>query len=190
MLNGAALADAKPLYRYGEYTVKNLMSAIGLTLFQGGDIERAIRDFTPLDERCTLVKDEGGIKYYSSSIDSSPMRTAATLSKFSSDVILILGGRGKNLDIAPLKDAVSGKVKAIFFYGESGSLMLDNLKGDQRLSKIELCYTADFTECVRLAKSYAKSGDSVLLSPAATSYDLFENYKERGKKYKEIINKD
>lgn len=190
LINGEGLLDLNPIFKYGEYTVRNFMSAVALTIFENGDAERAVREFTPLSERCTLVKDEGGIKYYSSSIDSSPARTATTLSRFSSDVILILGGRGKGLDLYPLKDAIYNKVRAVFFYGECGFQMLSELREDERLADIYFLYVRDFSECVEKATNYAKKGDNVLLSPAATSYDCFKNYLERGEEFKRIINKN
>ncbi len=188
MRNGAALADARGLYTYGEYTVKNLMSAIALTNAECEAVRRAIENFKPLYERCTLLKENGGISYYSSSIDSSPQRTATTLSRFTRDVVLIIGGRGKGLDLAPLKSAVKGKVKAIFAYGECGEMMLCELC-DAAPSDTHFHYERDFEASVRMACEYAEPGDSVLLSPAATSYDCFRDYRERAEKYKEIINK-
>ena len=187
-LNGVALLDASSLFRYGEHTVRNFMSAIALTLGNARDIEGAAQGFTPLRERCTLIKDAGGIRYFSSSIDSSPERTKTTLSRFDENVILILGGRGKHLSLLPLRDAMRDKVKAAFLYGEAGEEIADFLRREKSLSEIYLRYDRDFTECVKNAIAYAKNGDTVLLSPAATSYDQFKDYVERGEKFKEIVN--
>ena len=184
-LNGEKILDLSPLFVYGEYTVKNFLSAFALTL-GNGDPEGAIRKFRPIDERCTLVKSEGGVSFYSSSIDSTPSRTATTLSRFFENVILILGGRDKGLSVEPLIGMLEKRVKAIFFYGECGKDLMEKISSHG--VEIPLKYTPDFDSAVRLARATARSGDTVLLSPAATSYDCFKDYLERGRKFREIIN--
>jgi UDP-N-acetylmuramoylalanine--D-glutamate ligase len=187
LCNGSVLASLLPIFKYGEYTVKNFMSAIALTLFEGGDIERAIRDFEPLSERCELILEHGGIKYFSSSIDSSPERTATTLSRFRDNVVLILGGRDKKLSLLPLVSAMKDRVTRAYFYGESGLFMLNFLRGYRELDEIHFEYKENFADCIELALRGLNAGESLLLSPAATSYDCFKNYRERGEKFREII---
>ena len=193
-LNGEDLTDTECISRYGIHTVKNFMSAVALTLHEV-DAERVRtvqRNFTPLPHRCELVCERGGVRYYDSSIDSTPARTATTLATFKHGVVLILGGRSKGLDFSALIPAMKGVTRAAVLYGECAEEIRSCLeKSDEfRDTDIALTVIPDFDGAVRYAARNARCGECVLLSPAATSYDCFANYRERAEAFKRIILSD
>ena len=187
--NGKSRINAKRLLRLGEYTLKNFITAISLLDSFTGREEAVIEEFVPLKHRCTRVLTRGGVDFYDSSIDSSPERCAATLSRFSENVILILGGRDKNLPMLPLKSAIARCVRLCVLYGECGEKMMAELQDTPEIrdTGTDFRYFKGFFDAVSFAKASAASGDSVLLSPAATSYDQFSNFEERGDEFTRII---
>ena len=153
------------------------------------NIAELAESFGGLRHRRELVLESDGVGYFDSSIDSSPKRCAATLESFSERVILILGGRSKGLDFGELLPTLARKTKYILLTGECRGEIKRLLERDCRFGdgKIPFHETEDFDGAIRHAHKIAKSGDSVLLSPAATSYDLFSSFEERGNRFKKTI---
>lgn len=186
-LNGVNVFDTASMRVGTVHTVKNMMAAIALT--HGYTTEERIsqvgREFSGLVHRCELVGEFLGIKYYNSSIDSTPKRTATTLASFEEKPIVILGGKGKGLSYEELLPAVEAHAKAAVITGANGGEIFEALSACRGMLPIRR--TETFTEAVLTAISLAKSGDSVLLSPASTSFDAFRDFAERGNRFKEII---
>jgi UDP-N-acetylmuramoylalanine--D-glutamate ligase len=170
----------------GEHNVLNFMAAIAMSYgkSQKEAIENLAKNFGGLPHRCELVCEYNGVKYYDSSIDSSPKRCIATLKSIPNKAILILGGRSKGLEFKELLPILEEKTKFVILTGEAGleiKELLDNYES------IKFVYIKDFYDAVERAACEAKTGDTVLLSPAATSFDRFSNYEERGNAFKEHI---
>ena len=123
-----------------------------------------------------------------SSIDTSPTRTAAALSAFSEKVILIIGGYDKHVPPNPLIEPIKARTKAIFCTGGTGGDIYKMMKDAHYEGYAE--HIPDFDGAVIAASEYASPGDVVLLSPAAASFDRFENFEERGKRFADIINQN
>ncbi len=184
----AALLNIKDIRLRGEYNILNYIAAISLTLgrCEKEHILSVAKSFTGLSHRCELVGEAVGVKYYDSSIDSSPARTAATLSAMREPVVLILGGHSKGLDFKPLAPALSGRVKRIVLTGECAEEIEAALLSCKDFN-IEYVTAKPFESAVLRAASLAEHGDAVLLSPAAASYDEFKSFEERGDTFKRII---
>jgi UDP-N-acetylmuramoylalanine--D-glutamate ligase len=121
--------------------------------------------------------------FINSSVDSTPKRTATTLESLKRRVILILGGRGKNLSYEPLVEPIKRWAKLVFICGENGDEIERTLSGCCRTER------ADSPEhAAKIAVGLMKSGDTLLLSPASTSFDRYSDFEERGRKFKEVIN--
>jgi len=105
-----------------------------------------------------------------------------SLISFEEPVLLIAGGRDKEGDYGPLKDLVSRGVKGMALIGEAKERMFGALGSLTETAKL-----GSLEEAVEWAWSRAKPGDVVLLSPACSSFDMFENYQERGRRFKEIV---
>ncbi|MBO5879252.1 MAG: UDP-N-acetylmuramoyl-L-alanine--D-glutamate ligase [Clostridia bacterium] len=186
------LIDCQDISFRERYNRQNFLAAVALChgLANKRSIERVAKGFKPLAHRAELVFERDGISFYDSSVDSTPARTKATVSAFKSPIILILGGKGKNLSYTSLFP-LSRHVKAIVISGENRAELQKALFTQKEViyGKISVFYAEFFTEAVTTAISLAKSGDSVLLSPASTSFDRFKNYSERGNTFTDIIKK-
>ena len=189
--NGKPLIALSKLSRKEPHNVKNALAAIALTygLFNtGGGIE-ALSRFSGLSHRMETVAVTGGVTYVDSSIDSTPERTRATLLAMPRQVTVLLGGRGKGLSYEPLIEPLLAKSGDIIIFGENRAEIYEALlKSPPLLTRILLAET--LAEAVSIAKSRARSGDTVLLSPASTSYDAFSDFEERGNKFKEYVNSE
>lgn len=187
-LNGEAALELNSAYVKGRYNVLNFMAAIAMTagLVSPSYRKRALEGFRGLPHRCEKIGEFRGIRYFNSSIDTSPKRCVNTLSAFRERVILILGGRTKGQDYTELLPAIKKRVKHIALTGECAEELYELLKNDREIEEIGIKYAIvkDFFEAVVYAATVAREGDTVLLSPAATSYDRFKNFEERGEYFK------
>ena len=175
----------------GVHNLENYMTAIALTdgLVSSESILDVARRFTGVRHRLERVRVLDGVTYYNSSIDSSPTRTAAALSALSQKPIVICGGADKNLPFEPLADALCARAKAVVLTGETAVKIRRVLSDRPEVQSgiLPVYENADFRAAVELARSIAKSGDVVLLSPACTSFDAFRNFEERGDRFCEIV---
>ena len=187
-INGEAVIPVQNLAKKEAHNLKNALSAIALTdgLFNtGGGIE-ALFDFSAPSHRSEIVAIAGGVRYVDSSIDSSPARTSVTLSAMPRNTHIILGGRGKGLSYAPLIPPLLHTSGAIIICGENREEIAATVGGVTALrERMILC--DDLISAVMAAIRIARRGDTVLLSPASTSFDAFSNFEERGNKFKEYI---
>ena len=171
----------------GEYNLRNVLSAIGATynFASNKSIKNVLRTFEGISSRREFIKNVNGVSFFDSSIDSTTSRTKETLSTFDKEkTIIILGGYDKNLDYSPLSCCLSD-IKGVVLCGENKNKIFEAIKN---LNIEKIIFENDFDSCVRRAYSLACCGDSVLLSPASASFDMFENYKERAERFKQIVN--
>ena len=192
-LDGKEVLDTEHLSLKEDYNIRNLMSAIALTapMAEPEGIFEAVRDFKGLSHRRELVGHALGIDFIDSSIDSSPARCAVTLSGLSKRVTLLLGGRTKGLSAEPMLGPIAKYADTVVTFGEAAEeyerALLDSAAVRMAGVKILSAKTLDeaFFEAVR----QTPHGGCVLLSPAATSYDEFKNFEERGDHFKALIRK-
>lgn len=172
----------------GIHNVENYMTAIILTKpfnIKIEDIKKIATTFPGVEHRLEFVREFEGVRYYNSSIDSSPSRTAAALSAIGCNPIVICGGYDKMIPFEPLAQALNKNAKAVILTGATA----DKIKKALEESKSELnIYTEyDFDDAVLKAKSIAEKGDTVLLSPACASFDRFDNFEIRGRYFKDKV---
>lgn len=180
----------------GKHNVENFMTAIGLTW---GDVPVSVyadvaTRFYGVEHRLELVREIDGVRYYNSSIDSSPTRTAAALSALADEsIVLICGGYDKKIPYAPLAEAICrhGGIHTVSLTGATGEKIgkeIEKYRAEKGIgAQITLCYNKDFGDAVAYARSRARTGDCVLLSPASASFDAFKNFAERGNTFKDIV---
>jgi len=178
----------------GEHNIENYSTAIAATLgFASYDDVRTVAStFKGVRHRLELVREKNGVKFYNSSIDSSPTRTAAAISALSCPISIICGGYDKNIPFEPLADALTAckNIKTVVLTGAT----LEKIKSalishpDFEASGIRLLEDRDFTKATLLAAENAEVGGCVLLSPACASFDAFQNFEVRGERFKEIVN--
>ena len=181
--NGEPIFDLAEAYRKEDFNIKNYLNALALTDgFADEDRRReVIRNFRGLPHRCEIFAEACGIKFINSSIDTSPERTISTLKSLPRGLIILLGGRDKNLDFTSLAALISERGDMPIIYGEARG------KISCAFGTYQYFGAENFRQAVELAIKKAKTGDTVLLSPAASSYDEFSSFEERGNSFKSLI---
>ena len=178
--NGRILFPLSLFSLPGQYNLYNLLAALAMTAgYITEEAVHAIKDFRGLAHRCEKIATVRGADYFDSSIDSSPSRTQKTLSCFSFPVILFLGGQSKGCSLAPMLEEIFSKCRAVLCFGPFGKEAHDYLSAEG-YTGILPPPVKTLADAVAHAVAIAKDGDSVLLSPAATSFDEFENFMARG----------
>jgi UDP-N-acetylmuramoylalanine--D-glutamate ligase len=146
-------------------------------------IREAVKTFESLEHRMEYVATVRGVEFYNDSKATNVNSTWFALESVEKPVVLILGGVDKGNDYTMIEDLVKEKVKAIVCMG------LDNKKIHTAFKEIipNIVDTKSADEAVKTAFGLAAKGNAVLLSPACASFDLFKNYEERGKKFKDAV---
>ena len=181
--------DTSDIRLVGRHNVENYMTAIALTAGYAAPeaVADVAREFNGVEHRLEFVRELGGVKYYNGSIDSSPTRTIAALSCFTTPMVVILGGYDKNLDYEPLCEPLFSHAHTAVLTGQNAEKIYKALESHGIPAGFEIIKEPDFEAAVNAAKAAAKEGDTVILSPAAASFDRFKNFEERGKIYKSIV---
>ena len=187
--NGEPVLKISDIKIPGMHNVENYMAAIGAV--EGLADDRAILDvaktFGGVEHRIELIRILDGVSYYNSSIDSSPNRTINTLKVFDKKVILIAGGKDKGIPYDDLGKPVSGRVKTLILIGKTADKIEAAVAPYQKDGEPEIIRCDSYEEIVKTAHDIAKSGDIVILSPASTSFDMFNNFEERGNLFKRLV---
>lgn len=178
----------------GMHNVENYMTAIAALdgLVSDDIIVKTAKEFGGVEHRIELVRTLDGVRYYNSSIDSSPNRTINTLRVFPEKVIMIAGGKDKGIPYDAVGPAIAEYVKTLILIGATADKIEEALKLE--ISKtgkgknIGVIRVNSYEEAVNTARNKAKQGDVVLLSPASTSFDMFNNFMERGNLFKDLVN--
>ena len=169
----------------GVHNAENVLATLATGLAMGLPVSRmreAICSYCPQPHRCEFVADIDGVTYINDSKATNVDAVEKALRSLPGRAVLIAGGRDKGLDFTSLKEVVANKVKLVVLIGEAQGKMW------RAWSKVTPCVRASsMEEAVRLAASHARRGDTVLLSPACASFDMFANYEERGDKFKEAV---
>ncbi len=172
----------------GRHNRYNYAQAICLT--EGFVTDEAIREvartFGGVEHRCEFVREKDGVRYYNSSIDSSPTRTAACLTSFAEKVVVICGGYDKHIPLEPLGELFVHHAKHAVLCGATAQKIEAVL---QSIGYTDYTRVDDFAQAVQVAAEHAERGDCVVLSPAAASFDMFVNFAQRGETFKQLVMK-
>lgn len=193
--DGKKILDVNDIKIPGKHNIENYMAAIGATypLVSAETINKVAKEFGGVPHRIELVRTLDGVRYYNSSIDSSPNRTINTLNVFSEPIILIAGGKDKGISYDEVGEPILSKAKALILIGKTGPVIekavMDAKKKTNSDKELPIYYKETYEEVVLLAKELANEGDVVLLSNASTSFDMFKNFEERGNLFKELVMK-
>lgn len=173
----------------GNHNVENYMAAIGAVggMVSKETITNVAKEFGGVAHRIELVRTLNGIRFYNSSIDSSPNRTINTLKVFPEKVIMIAGGKDKGIPYDEIGPSLVEKVKVLILVGATAGKIKDALKKTPGNESVEVIELTEYPDAVNMAYSKAKSGDVVILSPASTSFDKFKNFEERGNLFKSLV---
>jgi UDP-N-acetylmuramoylalanine--D-glutamate ligase len=172
----------------GEHNLENIAAAVTTANTIGVEEEKileTVRSFKGLEHRLELVKTISGITFYNDSFATSAQPTIAAINSFNEPETLILGGSDKGLDFGELRDVIEKKenVKNLILIGLIGRKIGEGIKGK---NIINLDHTT-MTEIVKKAYEVTPHGGVIILSPAAASFDMFKNYKDRGNQFKNAV---
>ncbi|MCR4320048.1 MAG: UDP-N-acetylmuramoyl-L-alanine--D-glutamate ligase [Candidatus Brocadiaceae bacterium] len=175
----------------GTHNLQNVLAAACAAYLAGArkqHIEKAITTFTGLEHRLEFVREVHGVKYYNDSKATTPKSAIAAITAFTAQVILIAGGYDKGSSFGEFAGACAQHTNAVILIGKTAGkiheLILEK-KGKKETPSV--CLQKTLEEAFRQATAMAKTGDVVLLSPACASYDMFLNYEERGRKFKDMV---
>ena len=169
----------------GRHNISNAMAASAAALALGvnaEEIERALASFRGLPHRIEVVHENGGVTYIDDSKGTNVGAVVEAIDALAAPIILIAGGLDKGGDYAPLRRPLGEKVKLAIFNGAARDKMAAALEGATRIESV-----ATLRDAVEHAARAARPGDTVLLSPACSSFDQFKDYAERGNVYKELV---
>jgi UDP-N-acetylmuramoylalanine--D-glutamate ligase len=179
--------DTKGIKMRGRHSVENIMAALLVAREHGAKhsaIQACMESFKGMPHRLEYVRKVGGVEFFNDSKATNVHAVKRALDAFDENVILIMGGKDTNLSYAPLSETIRRKVKTLILIGEAKERINRDL-GD--FSETFLIGT--FEEAVLIAFQKSRIGDVVLMAPGCSSFDMFENYVERGNYFKEIVNK-
>ncbi|MBI45353.1 MAG: UDP-N-acetylmuramoyl-L-alanine--D-glutamate ligase [Candidatus Marinimicrobia bacterium] len=171
----------------GEHNIENILAAIQIAKLFNIDndvIKKAITNFNPLEHRMEVIKKEKNITYINDSKSTNIKSALKAIESSNQDTILILGGYSKGL--VNYKDHLGVKLNNIIniiCYGNEGENIYKQLKNTYKCQ-----YIKKFNEAIVASIKLAKNNNRVLLSPACSSYDQFNNFEERGNAFKQIVN--
>lgn len=170
----------------GDHNLSNVVMACAIASQAGWPVEataRAVRGFAGVAHRLEIVGRAGGATWINDSIATSPERTIAGLRAFTEPVVLLLGGRDKNLELDGLRELARTRCRAVVCFGEAGDLFCGAMSG-----AVEDCTrVATLDEAVAIAAGKVAQGDVVLLSPAGTSFDAYPNFESRGEAFRKLV---
>lgn len=172
----------------GRHNVQNALAAVAAAKLLGADSEcvrRALMNFRGVRHRIQFVRELDGVTYYNDSKGTNVDSTLKAIEAMTRPTVLILGGKDKGYDYDALFGALAGsRVVHAVITGETRIKMLD---AASRAGFTAFTVCADFEKSVRIARMQCPEGGSVLFSPAASSFDLFSSYEERGDRFIEIV---
>ena len=183
-----ALMPRKKITLRGDHNVQNVLAAFAIGYASGFSVEamvKAVEKFRGVPHRLELVRELHGVRWYNDSIATAPERSIAAIRAFEEPIVLLLGGRDKELPWEGLMSLVSERVDHVVLFGEAAEKIqktADSLRlGSKRVS---VSRVNGLREAVARAVEIAEPGDVVLLSPGGTSFDEFKDFEERGERFR------
>ena len=181
------ICDRSELRIIGDHNVENVLASAAIAFFAGIDpevISAAVKEFPGVEHRIESCGMVDGVEYYNDSKGTNVDAAVIALKALNDGVILIAGGDGKSQDFTDLADHFEGCVDALVLLGRDAP-MIEEAARKAGFTNIYNC--KDMPECVRTAAALAKPGQKVLLSPACASWDMYTNFEQRGRHFKQCV---
>lgn len=169
----------------GEHNLENVLAAATAAILAGapvGTIESGVRTFPGVEHRLEFVTEIRGVAFYNDSKATNVDATLKAIDAFPGALFVILGGKDKGSDYAPLREPLSKKARLVLLIGAAADKIAGQLED---AAPIEHAGTLE--RAIASAFEKAKPGDTVLLAPACASFDQFENFEHRGRVFKEFV---
>ncbi|MEL7565375.1 MAG: UDP-N-acetylmuramoyl-L-alanine--D-glutamate ligase [Dehalobacterium sp.] len=176
------------IYIKGRHNLENALAATAAAFCLGvspRNIGLTLKRFTGVPHRLEFVRELAGVSYINDSKGTNPDSTIKALEAYKKPIVLIAGGKNKGSDFTKLAKLIKKKVHSLILVGETAA----NIQEAVEKQEFKDVYHANsFSEAVTLAQGFAQPGDIVMLSPACASWDMFNDYEERGDLFKKLVN--
>lgn len=190
--NEEAVVSTNEIPLRGEHNFANVLAAVAIGAASGVGVDamrRAILAFKPVAHRLEEVAEIDGVRWVNDSIATTPERTLAGIRSFDEPIVLLLGGRDKDLPKDELAQEALRRCVGVVFFGESGALFEAAFAANAafaaeppQMTRVEM-----LGEAVAAAAEMAGEGDVVLMSPACTSFDAYANFEARGEEFRRLV---
>lgn len=185
VLNGGALMKSSEVPLRGVHNLENTMAAALIANVAGASfaaIREAVMTFPGVEHRLEFVRELNGVAWYNDSKATNVDATLKAIAAFPGSLWVILGGKDKDSDFAPLALPLKEKAHAVLLIGAAAGKIEAALRGS-----VELIQSETLASAIGQARARAKAGDAVLLAPACASFDQFENFEHRGREFKRLV---
>jgi len=186
MLGDAAILARDELPLLGDHNVANALAASLAAREAGADPTRlaaGLRSFKAIPHRVEPIREVDGVLWINDSKSTNVTSTEVAVTALERPFVLLLGGRHKGAPYSPLIPLLKGRCRAVVAYGEAEPIVAADLEGALPVERAG----SDFSAVLAAARRRARPGDAVLLSPACSSYDMFNNYEERGDRFRAAV---
>jgi len=180
-----ALARRDQIPLRGDHNLENVLAACAAAYLAGADpaaIAAGVKSFRAVEHRLEFVAEIRGVSYYNDSKATNVDAALKAIEAFPGSLFVILGGKDKGSPYTPLREPLRGRAKAALLIGAAADKIAADL-GDA----VPYIHAETLERAVQLAAEGAQAGDTVLLAPACSSFDQFENYEQRGRMFKELV---
>jgi UDP-N-acetylmuramoylalanine--D-glutamate ligase len=180
-----ALARREQIPLRGEHNVENVLAACAAAYLAGADpgaIASGIRTFKGVEHRLEFVAEISGVQFYNDSKATNVDAAVKAIEAFPGPLIVILGGKDKGSPYTPLRELLHERAHMAILIGAAAKKIAEDL-GDS----VPLKNVGTLDRAVETAMQNAQAGDTVLLAPACSSFDQFENFEHRGRAFKELV---
>jgi len=187
----AKVIKAELINLRGTHNLYNTLAAVAISVaarFSIAAIYDGIVSFQGVPHRLEFVREWGGATWYNDSIATSPERAIAALDSFDEPIVLLAGGRDKDLPWEAFGECIRQKVDHLVLFGEAADLVekaVGDIQPGERPMTMDRCVGLE--QAVKKAAELVESGDVVLLSPGGTSFDEFSDFEERGKRFRQWV---
>lgn len=188
--NETVVCKTDDIFIKGPHNLENSLAAVALTMLSGvdaGTVAYTLNTFKGVEHRIETVCTKNGITYINDSKGTNPDSTVKAIETMTKPTVLILGGYDKGGSFDSLFRAMTDKIKHLILIGVTAEKIKET--ADRFGYKNYTVVKGTFEDGVNAAKDVAESGYNVLLSPACASFDMFKDYEERGRVFKDIVNK-
>jgi UDP-N-acetylmuramoylalanine--D-glutamate ligase len=181
----AVLARRDQIPLRGEHNVENVLAACAAAYLAGATpaaIASGVKSFRGVEHRLEFAGEVSGVQFYNDSKATNVDAAVKAVEAFPGPLLVILGGKDKGSPYTPLRDLLHDRARLALLIGEAAQKIAADLQG-----AVEIRQAGTLERAMQLAIEAAQPGDTVLLAPACSSFDQFENYEQRGRAFKELV---
>ncbi len=170
----------------GDHSIANVLAAVAVGVLCECPIpaiRRAVGSFQGVEHALEVVCQRHGVLFVNDSKGTNADATARALASFKQPVVIILGGKDKGSDFSQLREPLQRRAKQIVLIGEAADTIAAALEYPENIS-----FASSLQEAVQMSVESTVPGDVVLLSPACASFDMFRDYRDRGRQFRDLVN--